>query len=134
MAIRASASAFGQLVAGELLADEAVVGEVAIEGADDVIAVAPGVGLGVVAFVAVAFRRTGPGRASAGPTSRRSGESRAGGRSGLRRRWARDRPGRLRLPWASGEVRSGQESAADQLLLGGGGLGVNPFASRPGRG
>ena len=53
MAIRASVSPVGQLVAGELLADEAVVGLVVVERADDVVAVAPGVGLGVVALVAV---------------------------------------------------------------------------------
>ena len=45
----------GEFVAGELFAEEAVVGLVGIEGADHVIAVAPGVGFGIVAFVTVAL-------------------------------------------------------------------------------
>ncbi len=49
----ASASPSGKLVAGELLADEAVVRLVVVERADDVVAVAPGARLGVVALVAV---------------------------------------------------------------------------------
>ena len=42
-----------QLVAGELLHDEAVVGLVRVEAADDVVAVPPGVGPGLVELVAV---------------------------------------------------------------------------------
>ena len=39
----------GQQVAGDLLADELVVGLVGVEGGDDVVAVAPGVRVGDVA-------------------------------------------------------------------------------------
>ena len=48
----------GKFVTGELLAEEAVVGLVAVEGADDVVAEAPGVGLVAVALVAVALGET----------------------------------------------------------------------------
>src|SRR5205807_4835652 len=44
----------GQLIPGELFEEEAVVRLVIIEGANDVIAVAPDVGFGGVALVAVA--------------------------------------------------------------------------------
>jgi hypothetical protein len=69
-----------QEVAGELFDDEAVEGEVLVEGADDVVAVAPGVGADVVVFVAVWSRRSGRRRASGGPSVRRSGGRRGGGR------------------------------------------------------
>ena len=64
-------------VAGDLLGDELVVGDVGVEGADDVVAVAAGVGDRVVELVAHASRRSGRGRASAGPSARRKrGEAR----------------------------------------------------------
>src|SRR5262249_54128613 len=43
------------LVAGELFLDEAIIGLVAVEGADDVIAVAPGIGSRVVGLETVAL-------------------------------------------------------------------------------
>jgi hypothetical protein len=43
----------GEEVAGDLFHHEAVEGEVLVEGADDVVAEAPGVGADVVLFVAV---------------------------------------------------------------------------------
>ena len=43
----------GEQVAGDVLGEEPVVGQVGVEGADDVVAVAPGVGDLVVELVAV---------------------------------------------------------------------------------
>ena len=53
VAIRASRIAGERLVAGELLEDEAVERLVGVEGADDVVAIAPGVGPRFVELVAV---------------------------------------------------------------------------------
>ena len=46
-------AAVGQFVAGQLFPNEPVVGFVGVEGADDVVAVPPGVGLGLVGLVTV---------------------------------------------------------------------------------
>ena len=78
--------ASGELVAGELLGEEAVVGQVVVEGVDDPVAIAPGVGLGVVALVAVRSRRSGRRRASAAPSARRNEGWRAADRPAARRR------------------------------------------------
>ena len=48
-----------QLVAGELLADEPVVGQVGVERLDDVVAVGPGVGPSDIGLEAVGFCETG---------------------------------------------------------------------------
>ena len=74
------------LVAGDLLADEPVVRLVGVEAADDVVAVAPGVAALVVVGEARTSRRSGPRRASAGPSARRSAATRAAGRRPSRRR------------------------------------------------
>ena len=84
-----SCVALGQQVAGELLDDELVVGQVAVEGADHPVAVEPDRAR-LVLLVAVASRRSGRRRASAGPSARRSAARRAAARpasvqaSGLR--------------------------------------------------
>ena len=48
-----------ELVPGQLLADEAVVGQVGVEGLDDVIAVGPGVGTRQIGLEAVGLREAG---------------------------------------------------------------------------
>ncbi len=53
MAMRASLIAGKHLVAGDLLLDEAIVGLVVIEGADHVIAIAPGVRPVLIEFEAI---------------------------------------------------------------------------------
>ena len=69
----------GDFVAGDLLADEAVVGLVRLEGMDDVVAVAPGVGALEIEFEAVGIGVAndvepfgGPAFAVGGEASRRS--------------------------------------------------------------
>ena len=66
---------------------------------------------GGVDGVAVASRRSGPGRASAGPSARRSAARRAAGRPAARRRRATCRRGRRRPPPASAAGRSGRATA-----------------------
>ena len=90
----------GQLVAGELLEDEPVVGLVAVERVDHPVAILPGVRAWGRPARSRSSRRSGPGRASAGPTARRSAGWRAGGRPAARRRRARVR--RRRLATSSG--------------------------------
>ena len=82
-----SCVAFGQQVAGDLLDDELVVGQVAVEGVDDPVAIEPDVAR-LVLLEAVASRRSGPRRASAGPSARRSAARRAAARPASRRRRA----------------------------------------------
>ena len=80
-----------QQVAGDLLDDELVVGQVAVERADDPVAIGPDKPR-LVLFVAVASRRSGPRRARCGPSARRSGARRAAASTACTRRLA------LRLP------------------------------------
>src|SRR5262249_62198853 len=56
-----------QFVAGELLAEESVVGLVVVEGVDDVVAVTPGEGAWVVRLEAVALGEAGEVEPERGP-------------------------------------------------------------------
>jgi len=56
-----------ELVAGELFADEAVVGQVGVEGLDDVVAVRPGVGAGEVGLETVGLGEARHVQPMAGP-------------------------------------------------------------------
>ena len=76
----------GELVAGELLADEPVVRLVRVERPDDVVAIRARRRAGTSSCDSRRSRRSGPGRASAGPSARRSAGRRAGGRPAARRR------------------------------------------------
>ena len=130
VAISASGSSGPQLVAGELLADEAVVRLVGVEGADDVVAVAPRVRPHLVVLEAVASRRSAPGRASAGPSVRRSAARPAGGRSASRRR--RGDASFTKASISCGRRRQADEverHAADEHLLLAGGESCSPAAS-----
>src|SRR5206468_7202881 len=57
-----------QLIAGDLLADEAVVRLVGVESFDDIVAVTPGVRTRLVALEAFAFRIAGQFQPVTGPT------------------------------------------------------------------
>ena len=79
-----------------------------VERANHVIAIRPGVGAGLVLVVAVASRRSGRRRASAGPTARRSGARPATGRRlSPKRRLRGADPSRMRpLPQEWGAIQS----------------------------
>ena len=130
MAIRASRVAGERLVAGELLEDEAVVRLVGVEGADDVVAVAPGVGPRFVELVAVGLGVAGEVEPVPAPALAVVRARRAAGRSPSRRRPGDlsfdERVDLLRRRRQAGQV---ERDAADELLAGRGRRGVSPAAS-----
>ena len=97
-----------QQVAGDVLDDELVVGQVGVEGPDDVVAVAPGVAGCRSRTRARASRRSAPGRASAGPSARRSAARPAAARPASRRRRATSsaRKASISPASAAGPIRS----------------------------
>ena len=122
-----------QQVAGELLDREPVERLVGVERADHVVAEQPDVDV-VVAVIARACRRTGPGRARRWPSARRSGARPAAGRPAARRRRRGRRGRRRRPPRASGgrPIRSKRE-AADQGRAVGLGRRLEPRGRQPAR-
>ena len=103
--IRRIAPRLREQVARDVLGQELVERQVGVEGADDVIAIAPRVGDVVSRTRGRASRRSGRGRASAGPSARRSAESRATDRPPSRRRPANRPSGTPRSPPASAAGR-----------------------------
>ena len=75
-----------ELVAGELLGQEAVVGFVGVEGADDIVAVTPGVGAEGILAIAVRLGVANQVEPVARPALAVSAARPAGGRSSARRR------------------------------------------------
>ena len=91
-----------QHVAGDLLPDELVVGQVAVERLDHPVAVAPGVVADVVVLEALALAEPDDVQPVPRPSARRSGARRAGGRPASRRRRRRCRRRTARPPPGSG--------------------------------
>jgi hypothetical protein len=96
-----------QQIAGNLVDDELVVGQVAVEGVDHPVAIEPDEARACL-FRSRRNRRSGPRRASAGPIFRRSAARRADGRPASRRRseQCRQRSHRLRQGVGGRPVRS----------------------------
>ena len=72
-------TALRKFVTGQLLAKEPIVGFVLVEGPDDVVAVSPGMGLGVVRLVAVGLCEAHEIQPMAAPTSRHTADPPADG-------------------------------------------------------
>ena len=108
VATRAVGVAGERLVAGELLDDEAVVRLVGVERADDVVAVPPGVGPGLVELVAVGVGVAGQVEPVPAPALAVVRARRAAGRPPSPRRPATCRRRRRRSPPASAAGRSGR--------------------------
>jgi hypothetical protein len=81
----------GEEVAGELFDRELIVGQVAIEGGDDPVAIFPNLARGIDRCSRWS-RRSGRGRATVAPSVRRSAGRRAGARRGARRRRGASQP------------------------------------------
>ena len=124
----------GQQVAGQLLDGELVERQVAVEGADDPVAVAPGVRPRPCPSRSRRCRRSGPGRASAGPSARRSAATPAAGRPAARRRRARCRRRRRRPPrGVGGRPSRSRRQPADQRERSASGDGAIALRLQPGQ-